>query len=191
MQYKRGNIHEGIRSISLAFLYNQKFKVRCKMARKLRRSKEKEIVEEKNEEDEIIEAISTEELIPEQMWDVMLDERKMTPSWSCDNQNSPVYTYYPKVMLNEEEAWRDDNVFELTEPLSISVGVDDNRTKNVGFFPIKGVEVLVIRPDGTTLNRLTDEDGKVRFVPMMIGKWNFLVKEVGIAPSFTAVRIAK
>ena len=128
------------------------------------------------------------ELTANEMWDAALEERKLTPQWSCENTKAPVYTYHIQVKLNEEEKWRDDNIFEMYEPLNISVEVMDNTDKPKPKKVVPNVAIQLIRPNGTVLDRATDINGKVKLAPDFPGKWKFLVEDTGIAPWFNVVK---
>ena len=128
-------------------------------------------------------------LTPEEMWAKAIEERKTIPPWSCTNPVSPVYEYIPAIWLNEEEAWRDDNVFEVNEPLSVYVGIKSNMvSKYAKYQPVTGVKVRILKPDNTTMDMVTDIDGKARFSPNIGGKWTFFVDDMGIAPWFNVTK---
>jgi hypothetical protein len=125
-------------------------------------------------------------LTSRQMWDLAVKERVETPQWGCENKKVPVYKYKVTVKLNEEPEF-DDNVFNVLEPLNVSVGVDDNADKKDSIQGVSGVGVTFIQPDGVLVYKLTNENGVIDFAPHLRGGWQFIVDDVGIAPKFKVV----
>jgi hypothetical protein len=143
--------------------------------------KEKEIVEEVKEVPVV--------LTPQELWAAAVTERKTTPQWECKTDEVPVYDYHISVQFNEEDKSKDDNIFQLAEPLSISVGVSDNTgNKHAPVVMIPGVEIKLLPPGIAPYEKVTDADGKVRFNPAFLGQWQFIVTDVGIAPKFVVTK---
>jgi hypothetical protein len=145
------------------------------------------MVKEKKTEDLPIEEVKP--MTPQELWDAAVAERKAKPQWSCDNNEEPIYNYHIIVRLNEEDKAMDNNIFQLGEPLSVSVAlmVKGGSPKN-RIVKIPGVEIRFIPPGITPYEKTTDEEGKIKFNPAFLGQWQFIVTDVGIAPKFTVIQ---
>jgi len=152
-----------------------------------KKKKDKELIIIAPDDEPKKEKSAEKELKSIEMWNAAIAERNSTPQWSCDNNKVPIYKYKITVLLNEETKTMDDNIFELNEPLSISVAVDDNTDKKDLLQPVPNIGITFIRPDGKMYTTNTGKEGKVYFRPALVGKWTFIVEDIGISPWFNVV----
>lgn len=126
---------------------------------------------------------------PQELWAVAVREKKTTPQWSCKNNHAPIYNYQTVVRLNEEDAILDNNILQLGEPLSISVGVVDNTgNKHAPIVMIPGVGIKLLPPGVAPYEKVTDENGKVMFNPAFLGQWQVMVPDIGVVLSFVITK---
>ena len=146
--------------------------------------KEEEEVEELVEEKPVEEKVKA--LTPEEMWANYVLELKELPPWNCDDNVTPVYEYHTRVRLVETIPAKDDNIFEINEPLQLMVQVYDKPGTKV-WYPVSGVPISIIIPDGREIAKVTDEDGAIDFKPFMKGKWMFIVSEINSVSTFNVI----
>jgi hypothetical protein len=120
---------------------------------------------------------------PQEMWADYIFQKKTVPPWSCDNKKVPVYNYLAIVRLVEQDLARDDNVFEVGEPLSVQVQVYDKPGEKK-WYPVEGVDIEIYRPDMARIEKKTGPDGKVLFTPYMKGKWTFIQRDLDAIATF-------
>lgn len=140
-----------------------------------KKSKKKEDKEEVVEVKE--EKKSSPKLSPEEMWKIHTEEMATKPKWTCQNRKEPIYTYHAKVVLVEEDRARDDNKFEMNEPLSLEAIIQD-KSGSKDWYPVSGVELTIVRPDKQQMTRETNEEGKIYFKPYMLGDWMFIARDI-------------
>jgi len=105
---------------------------------------------------------------------------------------------YISLWIMEDPA-QDDNVFHVGEKLDLAVLALDKRyfiekdgeeIENPTYnerLPVGHTDVFVFAPDKSVEISRTDEDGKVKFTPKMVGKHAYSVPEFNLAGMFDVV----